>query len=192
DDEAAQLVRRISAVHGALAALDRPDLRASWEQALGSLVDRTGLHGLVAGRATRLLLDGGVLPSDGVAVRLAAVLSVGEDRPRAAAWIEGFLSGSGMVLLHDEALLRLLDGWLRGVPGEAFRDLLPLLRRTFATFEPSERRQVGERVRRLDADRPGGTAVGDHDEDGTVDPERAAPVLAAVARLLGLAEASGD
>jgi hypothetical protein len=191
DDAAAQLVRRISAVQGALAALDRPDLRASWEQALGSLVDRTGLHGLVAGRATRLLLDGDVLPADGVAVRLAAVLSVGEDRPRAAAWIEGFLSGSGMVLLHDEALLRLLDGWLREVPGSAFPDLLPLLRRTFATFEPSERRQVGERVRRLEADRPGGTAVGGHDEDGTVDPERAEPVLAAVARLLGLEEAGG-
>ncbi|HEX2274171.1 MAG TPA: DUF5682 family protein [Acidimicrobiales bacterium] len=190
DEAAAELVRRISGVHGALAALHRADLRASWEQALGSLVDRAGLHGLVAGRATRLLLDGGVLPADGAAVRLAAVLSAGEERGRAAAWIEGFLSGSGMVLLHDEALLRLLDGWLGDVPGEAFTDLLPLLRRTFATFEASERRQIGERVRRLMPDRRGRAAAAGDDEDGAVDPQRAAPVLATVARLLGLQEES--
>ena len=194
DEAAAELVRRISSVNGALAALDRPPLRASWRQALRSLVDRAGLHGLVAGRAVRLLLDADVLPPDGAAVRLAAVLSVGEDRSRAAAWIEGFLSGSGMVLLHDEAMLRLLDGWLRDVPGEAFADLLPLLRRTFATFEPSERRQIGERVRRLgpDGSGAGSTANGDRDRDGeAVDRERAAPVLAAVARLLGLEGPSG-
>ena len=43
----------------------------------------------------------------------------------------------------------MVDGWLAGVGDEVFTDVLPLLRRTFATFGPAERRQIGERVRRL-------------------------------------------
>jgi hypothetical protein len=53
-----------------------------------------------------------------------------------------------MLLVHDERLLGLVDGWLAGVSGEAFTDVLPLLRRTFAEFEPGVRRSVGELVRR--------------------------------------------
>ena len=190
DEAAAELVRQMSAVHAALAVLDRPDLRSPWEEALAVLA-RANLHGLVAGRATRILLDRGALTGDAAAARLAAVLSVGEDRARAAAWIEGFLAGSGLVLLHDESLLRLIDGWLRAVPGESFADVLPLLRRTFATFAASERRQIGERVRRLGADRAG-AALGEADgSGGDVDPERAAPVLAVVSRLLGLEAGDG-
>lgn len=190
DEAAAGLVRRISAVHAALAVLDRPELRSPWEEALAVLGRRAGLHGLVAGRATRILLDRGALPADAAAGRLAAVLSVGEDRARAAAWIEGFLAGSGMVLLHDESLLRLIDGWLRAVPGEAFADVLPLLRRTFATFAASERRHIGERVQRLGVDRADAALRDDEDDDG-VDPERGASVLPLVARLLGLEGGDG-
>ena len=45
-----------------------------------------------------------------------------------AAWIEGFLKGSGELLAHDEALFGILDGWLSGLPAETFPQLLPLLR----------------------------------------------------------------
>src|SRR5690606_32756617 len=67
---------------------------------------------------------------------------------QAAAWIEGFLAGGGMLLVHDERLLALVDDWLGGVPDAAFTDVLPLLRRTFAEFEPGVRRSLGDLVRR--------------------------------------------
>jgi hypothetical protein len=179
DDAASAMVRRVLAVHESLALLGRADLSQQWEDALRRLVELAGLHGLLAGRATRLLLDGGGMPVDEVGRRMAAVLSVGEEPARAAAWAEGFLSGSALILLHDRALLELVDGWLAGVGDEAFTDVLPLLRRTFATFGPAERRQIGERIRRLDG-------RGDPTEDDEVDVARAELVLPVVARLLGV------
>ena len=178
DEAAAEMVRRVLAVHESLAVLARPDLTARWQAALRQLVDLAGLHGLVAGRATRLLLDGGGLDSGDVGRRMAAVLSVGEVPARAAAWVEGFLSGSALILLHDRALLALVDGWLAGVPDDAFTDVLPLLRRTFATFGPAERRQIGARIR-------GGETGRSVQGEGDIDLARAELVLPVVARLLG-------
>jgi hypothetical protein len=53
-----------------------------------------------------------------------------------------------MLLVHDERLLALVDAWLGRVPADAFTDVLPLLRRTFAGYEAGVRRTVGELVRR--------------------------------------------
>jgi hypothetical protein len=178
DDAASAMVRRVLAVHESLALLGRGELSRQWEDTLRRLVELPTLHGLLAGRAVRLLLDGGGLEVDDVARRMGAVLSVGEAPARAAAWVEGFLSGSALILLHDRALLDLVDGWLAGVGDDVFTDVLPLLRRTFATFGPAERRQIGERIRRA------GPAETRGDEDD-VDPERAELVLPIVARLLG-------
>ena len=181
DEAAAALLRRLLGVHESLALLDRTHLSARWRGALRQLADRAGLHGLLAGRCTRLLLDAGDLAAGDVALRMAATLSAGEDPGRAAAWIEGFLSGSGLILLHDRSLLELVDGWLGGVPADVFPDVLPLLRRTFATFSPAERRQLGGRVRRLG---DGSAEARTADED--LDVERAELIVPVVARLLGL------
>ena len=52
----------------------------------------------------------------------------------AAGYVEGFLAGGGLLLVHDERLLALVDSWLGAVPDDAFLEGLPLLRRTFGTF----------------------------------------------------------
>ena len=59
----------------------------------------------------------------------------GQRAGQAAAWLEGFLHGSGLLLLHNETLWEILDQWV-AADGEAFNPLLPLLRRTFAQFLP--------------------------------------------------------
>jgi hypothetical protein len=87
---------------------------------------------------------------------MGLALSPGTAPAEAAAWVEGFLAGSGMLLVHDERLLGLVDGWLAAVPASAFTDVLPLLRRTFAEFEPGVRRTVGELVRRGNLSADGG------------------------------------
>ncbi len=82
---------------------------------------------------------------------MGLALSPGTAPADAAAWIEGFVgggSGGGMLLVHDERLLGLVDAWLTGVPADAFTDVLPLLRRTFSAYEPGVRRTLGELVRR--------------------------------------------
>lgn len=162
DDGAAQMRGPLDATHQAVGLLDRlpdgptgsaagtADLRTRWAGVLRTLSARDAVPGPLRGRATRLLLDDGQL-GDGEAERLMGLaLSPGAAPADAAGWIEGFVGGGdgGMLLVHDERLLALVDGWLTGVPATAFSGVLPLLRRTFAAYESGVRRTLGELVRR--------------------------------------------
>ncbi|MEE4541762.1 DUF5682 family protein [Streptomyces sp. V4-01] len=125
------------------------ELRERWAAVLRAIADRDGaIPGLLRGAAARLLVDEGRLPAAQAARLMGLALSTGAGPVEGAGWIEGFLAGGGMLLVHDERLLALVDGWLAGVPAEAFTDVLPLLRRTFAEFESGARRSLGELVRR--------------------------------------------
>ncbi|HET7489126.1 MAG TPA: DUF5682 family protein [Acidimicrobiales bacterium] len=181
DDSAADMAARVTAMTDALATLGRAELRGEWSAALGRLVDQPGLHGAVAGRVARLLFDAGRLAAADVARRLSAALSLGEEPRQGAAWVEGLLAGSGLVLVHHQFLLAAIDEWVATVDGAVFDDLLPLLRRSFSRFEPGERHQIGRAVRRL---APGEQAPPDA-AGGEVDRQRAEAVLPLVRLLLG-------
>ncbi|MDT0450675.1 DUF5682 family protein [Streptomyces hesseae] len=174
-----------------------PGLRDRWAAVLKVLAERDGLPGGIRGRAARLLLDGGRLTHERAERLMGLVLSVGTPPAEAAAWVEGFVGSGGsggMLLVHDERLLGLVDGWLTGVPPEAFTGVLPLLRRTFAAFEPAVRRTLGERIRR------GGPGAGPQPPDHGaapgfgpgLDPERAAAVLPVMRLLLGAEAVAGS
>jgi hypothetical protein len=155
------------------------------------LAGRDSVPGVVRGRAVRLLLDDGELGQDEAARLMGLALSPGTRPADAAAWIEGFVgggAGGGMLLVHDERLLGLVDTWLTEVPAEAFTDVLPLLRRTFSAYEAGVRRTLGDLVRRGPGARGSAVAVG----SGTpgfaaeLDLGRADAVLPVVRLLLGL------
>ncbi|GGJ20251.1 DUF5682 family protein [Streptomyces brasiliensis] len=166
------------------------DLRARWRSVLRALSLRDTVPGVIRGRVVRLLLDDGELAQGEAARLMGLVLSVGTPPADAAAWIEGFVGGGGgMLLVHDERLLGLVDAWLTGVPAEAFTDVLPLLRRTFSAYEPGVRRTLGELVRRGPgerADAVGGQGSGLPGFHPQPDTERADAVLPLLRLLLGL------
>ncbi|WP_405543782.1 DUF5682 family protein [Streptomyces phaeochromogenes] len=178
DADAAEEMRgHVDAVHGAVGLLgegegegegqgedsaSRGGIRGRWRGVLRTLSGRDTVPGVVRGRAVRLLLDDGALGQEEAARLMGLVLSPGTEPADAAAWIEGFVgggSGGGMLLVHDERLLGLVDAWLTGVPGDAFTDVLPLLRRTFSAYEPGVRRTLGELVRRGPGTRGSATAT---------------------------------
>ncbi len=135
-------------------------------------------------RRWRLLLDAGRLDADDLATRLAAALSVGVPPPAQGAWLEGLLDGGGLLLAHDPVLLGLVDTWVAGLPPDDFTAVLPLLRRTVATFERGERQLLGEQVRRAGGPgRPAAVTGWD------VDDERALPALRAAVAVLRLGPA---
>ncbi|WP_432565316.1 DUF5682 family protein [Kineococcus sp. SYSU DK003] len=178
DDDAATALRaRVDAVDAAVDLLAEQELSVRWRSALRSVADRADLHPLLGGRITRLLRDAGRLSADEAAQRLSRALS--GPAGQVAHWVEGFLSGGGLLLVHDTALLELLDDWLTGLDEEHFLDVLPLVRRTFATFEAGERRQIGAALAR------NATAVATPEVDLT--SEHAQAALRTVARLLGSA-----
>ncbi|MEV0995149.1 DUF5682 family protein [Nonomuraea sp. NPDC050202] len=209
DGAAADLLKHVDAVHSAVALLsdtpgsapdgasdgasakapdgapdgtpdgapDGAGPRGRWLGTLRGISDRQDLHGLIEGRLTRILLDSGEL--DDAGDRMSRAMSRGQAPARAAAWVEGFLAGGGLLLVHDPRLLALVDGWLTGLSGEQFTDVLPLLRRTFGAFAAPERRAIGERVR----------SAGRDEEEGEqdVDERRAAAAVATVLSIIGKA-----
>lgn len=177
DDAARELRAALDAVHDAVLLREDASGSERWWSALGALADREDVSGVLVGRATRLLRDGGRLGD--AAVRLSRALSVGATAPAKAAWVEGFLEGGGLLLARDEELLAVLDGWLVRLPERDFTDVLPLLRRTFGALAPAERRAVGQATAR--APRAGSGIP----EDVGFDERQALPALRTVSAILG-------
>jgi hypothetical protein len=179
DDAAAAMVERLSGLQGALAMLDHAARHGDLPAALAKLADRRGIHGLVRGRATRLLHDGGSWDAEAVSQRVGRALTMGTPAAEGARFVEGFLAGSGTVLVHDVALLEIVDTWISTMASETFVDTVALLRRTFGAFDPAERRQLGTLVTTSRA--PRATAFG-----RDVDEARAAAGIRTARRMLGL------
>jgi len=181
DDDAATAMRGlIDGVHRALAVADDPAMREQWTAALARVADQYAVHGAVAGRAVRLLLDAGHVDAADARRRLSLALSRAADAVAGAAWLEAFLSGDALLLVHDHALLAVIDEWLLDVGSDVFDSVVPVLRRAFAGFSKRERRVVGEHVARMER----GIAVAEA-RDAAIDAERADRVLPRLREILG-------
>ena len=175
------------AVNRAILLLQNSEYAEAWHGVLSQLADQSGLHGLLAGCCCRLLLDVGVFAANDVETRMGLFLSLANEPSQAAAWVEGLLKGSGLVLLHDDRLWQVLDNWVAKLSTDTFDLVLPLLRRTFATFPAPERRQMGERVKRNQSNQ---ITVSSDSNFSNLDIARAEAILPAIAQLLGINNAS--
>ncbi|MEM9923762.1 MAG: DUF5682 family protein [Cyanobacteria bacterium P01_D01_bin.50] len=183
DDDAAKVMyENLIKVNNAIGLLENQEHITSWRQVLLQIADNSNVHGLISGRCCRLLLDAIVLDGTEVARRMGLALSSATEASQAAAWVEGFLKGSGLLLLHDDQLWQVLDDWITQLPEDFFVASLPLLRRTFATFSEPERRQMGERVKNgVD-----GKVAGFSDDEDDINQANAVLVLPILKQLLGV------
>jgi hypothetical protein len=181
EEAAEEMFAKVVAVNAAIALLQNADHTAMWHGVLKQLADGTSQHGLIAGRAARLLLDSKQIDTADAARRLSLALSTANAPMHAAAWVDGLIRNSGLVLLHDDSLWNVLDEWVASLSVEHFTATLPLLRRSFSTFQHGERRQLGARA-----------ASGPKRQNATVaakaefDQKRADQALPLLAKLLGL------
>ncbi|MEW1735663.1 DUF5682 family protein [Nocardia beijingensis] len=178
-DAATELRGLLDAAHTAIHTRDDGWATGEWLAALRRIADRDDVHGALVGRAVRLLADAGRIDDAESARRLSAALSVGATAAAKAAWIDGFLGGRGLLLVHDRELLRLIDDWLRGLGDDTFVETLPLLRRTFGAFESGERRAIGQAVRDGGSVPTAAAAAG-------IDVDRATVAVRAAAEILGV------
>ncbi len=183
DDAAADMFDQVASVHRGVALVEDRETVDQWLGAVSSLAGMRSLHGLVAGYATRLLLDAGWIERDEAFAAVSRSLSRGADPGRGAMWLDGFLTGDAMLLLHDPGLLAAIDEWLTDVSDGVFDDLLPLVRRAFSRYTAAERRMIGAEVKRLEHGAGRQSLVTDD-----IDSVRGDLVLPTVALLLG----SGD
>ncbi|MFG0249232.1 MAG: DUF5682 family protein [Phycisphaeraceae bacterium JB051] len=181
DDAAGLMLNLITQAHSALTTLADAALLTPWHEALKRIPHHQSTHPLLVGKVVRILHDTTQIQPEQTQLLMSQALSPGADRLAAAAWIEGFLSGSGLVLIHDQALWSLIDDWVSSLRDETFIEVLPLLRRTFSSFPIGERRQMGMRLKQSEDD-----ATNTTDSTMGFDHQQAAQVLPTVAQLLGV------
>lgn len=182
DEEAtAQMFKRINTVNRGIFIFNEKDLTERWLDALAQLSDTKQTSALLRGATTRILFDKEILPIEEVGNRMHYSLSPAFEKEQSAAWLEGFCYGSGLLIIHNLRLWNIINEWVVAIPFEAFRELLPLLRRTFAEFSEPERRKMMALAKRGQVkEREMGTAL----EVG-YDVERGKRVLPVVQLLLG-------
>ena len=185
DDAASQMLDSAQCVEECVALLDRGDQRDEWQGVLVRLSQQGGVHGLVRGWCCRLLLERRVIDDAELERQARLALSPALPAAQAGAWVEGLLRGNSLVLLHQDGLWTALDRWLSELTGEAFIELLPLLRRAFANFDPPARRAMGEKVKHLSPSSRRPATSGDGGV-ANIDQERARRVLPVLAHILGV------
>ncbi|AYQ32388.1 DUF5682 family protein [Runella sp. SP2] len=148
DENSRKVFDYIKSVNEATRLIENETLTQQWRSTLYLLLDKEGVNSLILGCTCRLLFDASELNETQTAQRFELALSKGNEPAYSAGWVEGFLKGSGMILLYDNVLWNLLYRWVFELSEDYFIELLPILRRTFSKFEPSERKQLGEKAKK--------------------------------------------
>ncbi|MDQ3847180.1 MAG: DUF5682 family protein, partial [Bacteroidota bacterium] len=182
NEEAAQnLLELIHQLHDAIALLQQNDITTEWQQTLNVIATNQNTSPVISGYATRLLADYKIIAGDELIKAFHFRMSSANPPDVSAAWMEGFLKGSGSILLVDNDLWMLVNQWVGQLNDTTFTEVLPLLRRTFAHFTPPERRKLGEKVK------SGGSISGIKVvQESDIDVERAKKGIPIVLQLLGI------
>ncbi|WP_241019565.1 DUF5682 family protein [Burkholderia sp. Ac-20345] len=180
-DEAAAtgMLVHMDGVRDSLDTLGIAALRDEWLDCLVRLTTDDAVAPAVRGFALRLAFDRHRIDAEEVARQAGLTLAAVVSPAASTGWLTGLLRGSGLLLLQHDALWRVIDTWLAGLAHDVFLERLPLLRRAFADFQTAERREMGGKVRRLDAPAVAAAAVVE------LDHARAARVLPVLAAILG-------
>lgn len=177
-----EIFQKLIATHRAINGLDNEDLSGQWQKSLTAIATSHVAEERLQGVCTRILFDKSILSSEATAKLMQFAISKGNSVLAIARWVEGFLYGSGLLLVHHPALWKLIDNWVTNLHPDHFNEVLPLLRRAFAEFTESEREKMMEL-----AQKPEGSPIfAGPVEEMEFDEEREAVVLPVVKRILGL------
>jgi hypothetical protein len=186
DEAAARMLESMLAVQQALDTLARDDLEGEWQDRLRTLMV-SGVHALLRGWCCRQLVEKRAIDDEELYRLARLALSPANPPAECAAWATGLLRGSGLLLLNQDGVWRAFDRWVAELPAETFTEMLPLLRRAFSEFSPAERRQMGDKVKRLrtgDAGAPARRSAQAAPTDLNI--ERARRALPVLAHILGV------
>lgn len=181
EDAATQLLELFYNMNDAILLLQQDDLTTQWQQTLSYIAHNNNTSPIIGGYATRLLSDHRQITGAELVKAFSFAMSTANPPAVAAAWLEGFLKGSGTLLLVDNDLWTVVNNWMHQLEQETFTQLLPLLRRTFSGFTKPERRKLGEKAKNGVSTGAAASAVEVH-----FDTARAEKGIPVVMKLLGL------
>ena len=144
------ILNKIIKFNDALRLLQDQEYLGIWYKTLSQLSEMENINGVISGYSCRLLFDNQILEMEVLETKISFALSVTSDIGNASNWLEGFLKGSGLLLIHNEKLLNLIDNWVLSLTEENFLSILPIVRRNFSDFSNAEKRQIGEIIKKTD------------------------------------------
>ena len=148
DEEASKkLFENLLLVNQAINILNEKNYNELWFRSIDQIANQNKTNGILRGSCNRILFDKEIIDLNEVSKRMRFALSQGNEAFDAALWLEGFLYGSGLLLIHNPVLWRVLDEWITELPIDIFQNLLPLLRRTFSEFSHPERQKMMDLVK---------------------------------------------
>ncbi|MDR2762380.1 MAG: DUF5682 family protein [Planctomycetaceae bacterium] len=149
DEAAAKRVVEINVIQDSLRLYSTETRRKDWQGVLVKMSKSDVVHGLLRGRCTRILYEDGVMSEEDLGRSIGLAVTTTVEAIKVAQWMQGFLYGSGQLLLQYDLLWGILNLWLSSLSEEKFKELLPLLRRAFSEFSMPEIRMMSEKVKKL-------------------------------------------
>jgi hypothetical protein len=116
-------------------------LLENWRRQLALMMDDDQVAASVVGLSLRLLHDLRIWDEATIAAAFSRHMG-GQAPVLAGGFLESFLSGGPEIILQDRPLLQLIDAWLCGLGEGDFIETLPLLRRSFASFDGHARKRL--------------------------------------------------
>jgi len=179
EDASMQLLELFRQMNDAVNILQQQEITTQWQQTLQTVAAGKNTSPVIAGYSTRLLADYHMMEGDDLVKVFYYAMSTATAPAVAAAWLEGFLKGSGTILLIDNNLWNVVNNWVEQLDEKVFMELLPLLRRTFANYTKPERRKLGEKAKQ------GTVNAATTQLDTGIDNERAAKGIETVMKMMG-------
>lgn len=148
DEEQAQMLTgKINEIQTAILLLNNEEYKSAWLETIYRIAEHAHAAAMVKGYAYKILYDTNYIETESVAIAFSKALSVNQDPNEAVNWLEGFLKDAGHLLILDDAIWSIVYEWIANLEANAFQELLPLLRRTFATFKSVEKIKLAEKVK---------------------------------------------
>lgn len=142
EEQANNLFEKIQRLNHSIFVIKDSNYIQSWYQVLIRIAEHPGSQIMINAQVHRILFERKIYDNEKISQRMHFHLSTGASTMDQAMWIEGFLYGSAMVLIHHFPFWKIVDEWLEGVSEQQFMEMVPVLRRTFSEFSPSEKKKL--------------------------------------------------
>lgn len=148
DEESAQnLLDLFFKLNDSISLLQQEEQLKDWHKTLILISENKNSSPIISGYTSRLIYDYKLRSDEEFQKTFSLFMSSSNEYSHTASWLEGFLKGSGTILLLDNVLWNLIHQWVQSLNEAQFILVLPLLRRTFSQFSQPERKKLGEKVR---------------------------------------------
>ncbi len=141
DPEALELSKSIDIIVVYFTNNPSNDYVGLWKDQILLHSSNDSLHSRIRGKLWKIILAESWLNENEFLLELKFQFNALNNIQNTAQWLEGFIDlQSTFHLLHDRAL-QLINDWLISLSEESFREILPILRRSFSNL------QTGEKIR---------------------------------------------